>query len=581
MADNQQNNIEVLSETKKEETSNQIEDQIKSSQSPRSMHSFLSNQQFQQQTNQKLSGTSLVSVGAGGYHQPNTLTLPNGIVPPSASFREAYAAQYAQAIYPPPNVVKNIAQFPGLQYPANQYAAQLYPPPHLAAVQNPLTKQTSEGLGSSVVDTPKAQTLPMDAPRQYATPQNIYPPNFTGRPQGYAMNSQHIVPNSEICGVCEKPGGSIRCISACKKYFHKECTEKMAVKTIHQSDNTQSPHQKSNSSTNNNSANYYIHCENCLTRIQKCQHCQQQGQLGLSMNKCGEKQNLPESIKSQLKSPIFICGSHHCHNCAEPFRTDDLIIRCLKCVTAYHENCKEGTRVHFITQKQFICDTHNLTEINTKSINYQNTNGETIGRERLGLPPISQIKQQSLQQIGEESKEAPDLQKSNEQQQKDNVASQDYQKMRQGLGQILESGELLQVQRQGEQANLNTSIFKNTLQGPPQGPPLSTQTAAQWKRLDPSETMSQQMIERDSLEEQPDITKTQQEQEQQVIEKESQAKGEQEEDEQKKLARIIKKYQKIDSIIKRQKVLQDKKYQQFIKYSKGEHDQNQLVQMFE
>jgi hypothetical protein len=40
------------------------------------------------------------------------------------------------------------------------------------------------------------------------------------------------VPNSEICGICEKPGASIKCISECKKFYHKECTEKMAVKTV-------------------------------------------------------------------------------------------------------------------------------------------------------------------------------------------------------------------------------------------------------------------------------------------------------------------------------------------------------------
>ena len=45
-----------------------------------------------------------------------------------------------------------------------------------------------------------------------------------------------IVPNSEICGVCEKPGaGAVRCIAECKKYYHKDCADKMAAKTVNNS----------------------------------------------------------------------------------------------------------------------------------------------------------------------------------------------------------------------------------------------------------------------------------------------------------------------------------------------------------
>ena len=36
---------------------------------------------------------------------------------------------------------------------------------------------------------------------------------------------------------------------------------------------------------------------------------------------------------------------------------------------------------------------------------------------------------------------------------------------------------------------MSTTVYKSTLQGPPSGPPISTQSAATWKKLDPSETM--------------------------------------------------------------------------------------------
>ena len=67
--------------------------------------------------------------------------------------------------------------------------------------------------------------------------------------------------------------------------------------------------------------------------------------------KCAEEsqEELPENVKNQVMSPVFVCGQHHCHLCSEPFRLGDQASKCIKCVAAYHNNCmfefkeKEGS----------------------------------------------------------------------------------------------------------------------------------------------------------------------------------------------------------------------------------------------
>ena len=188
-----------------------------------------------------------------------------------------------------------------------------------------------------------------------------------------------IVPNSEICGICDKPGASLKCVADCKRFYHKECTDKMAIKTVTQAEDGE----------------IFIQCENCLARIQKCQHCQQQGQMGQQMQKCAVSsctyffhkrcqdqscKDLPESIREQLKTPVFICGAHHCHGCSQPFRMDESVLRCLKCVTAYHEGCTKDQKIQQITQKQFICQSHNLSEINSKIYLFTDSKGDQLTR---------------------------------------------------------------------------------------------------------------------------------------------------------------------------------------------------------
>jgi len=37
-------------------------------------------------------------------------------------------------------------------------------------------------------------------------------------------------PHTEICGTCEKPGATIKCIGNCQKHYHQACVDIMAVK---------------------------------------------------------------------------------------------------------------------------------------------------------------------------------------------------------------------------------------------------------------------------------------------------------------------------------------------------------------
>ena len=67
--------------------------------------------------------------------------------------------------------------------------------------------------------------------------------------------------------------------------------------------------------------------------------------------KCKDKESeaLPEKVRDQIKTPVFICGAHHCHGCAEPFRVDETVLRCLKCVASYHDSCKDTSKIQQIT----------------------------------------------------------------------------------------------------------------------------------------------------------------------------------------------------------------------------------------
>lgn len=49
----------------------------------------------------------------------------------------------------------------------------------------------------------------------------------------------------------------------------------------------------------------------------------------------------------------------------------------------------------------------------------------------------------------------------------------------------------------------------------------------------------------------------------------------------KRISKIIKKCQNIEEIIERQKELQDGKFEEFMKYVRGEHDQNMMVKLYE
>ena len=84
----------------------------------------------------------------------------------------------------------------------------------------------------------------------------------------------------------------------------------------------------------------------------------QQGQVGIHMNKCAvsscnyffhkkcqEKTELPDNIQTEVQSPVFICGGHHCQGCSQPLRVDDNTLRCLKCVASYHEGCKDLSKI--------------------------------------------------------------------------------------------------------------------------------------------------------------------------------------------------------------------------------------------
>mmetsp|Transcript_27199 Transcript_27199/g.20354 ORF Transcript_27199/g.20354 Transcript_27199/m.20354 type:complete len:167 (+) Transcript_27199:193-693(+) len=152
--------------------------------------------------------------------------------------------------------------------------------------------------------------------------------------------------------------------------------------------------------------------------------------------KCMEKESnlLPKTITSQIRSPVFICGSHYCHNCFAPFRTEEQIVRCIRCVTAYHDMCKELNKIQQLNHKNFICHVHTKLE---------SSMGDGIS---------AQLK------LSE-----PDAE--------DDFSSRAYKRMRTKLRRGCEDGSLVQMQ-----------VIRDPFAcGPP--------SCREWRRVDPSETL--------------------------------------------------------------------------------------------
>lgn len=96
---------------------------------------------------------------------------------------------------------------------------------------------------------------------------------------------------------------TVRCIGDCGKYFHPKCVELMAVKTYHQVDNeceggVKEPMQA-------------ITCQNCITKIQKCMKCGEQGQCTISLG-----------MSSMIRCAVSGCKNYFHKRCIEEASKD-------------------------------------------------------------------------------------------------------------------------------------------------------------------------------------------------------------------------------------------------------------------
>jgi hypothetical protein len=163
--------------------------------------------------------------------------------------------------------------------------------------------------------------------------------------------------DNHICNLCYKFKNTLhKCQGSCERWYHDSCGEMRTLKS-------------------NKSGPEKVLCKTCFSEDFHCHVCKkgasenpeslvlcQYGSCGLYYHQSC-LQNWPENPKGKKK---FNCPQHFCHSCNsrtvrgdEEVIKDTLLVKCVLCPTAYHQNCNctpAGSKI--LSEKFLICPRH-------------------------------------------------------------------------------------------------------------------------------------------------------------------------------------------------------------------------------